>query len=72
MTDKLANRKSQAAYRQRKTQAGFVFPTLCIHKSILGDVKALIEKQHKRLLLAQLTKELAGDTTTGPGTQQPG
>ena len=72
MTDKLANRKNQAAYRLRKTQAGYVFPKLCIHKFILGEVKALIEKQHKRLLLAQLTRELAGDTTTATETQQPG
>ena len=62
MTDKLANRKNQAAYRLRKTQAGYVFPKLCIHASILGDVKALIQIQHKKLLLAQLTKELASAT----------
>jgi hypothetical protein len=68
MTDKLANRKNSAAYRQRKTQAGYVFPKLCIHASILADVKALIQIQHKKLTLAQLTKELAG--TSAPATQE--
>jgi hypothetical protein len=63
MIDKEARRNHQAAYRQRKTKAGFVFPKLCIHHSLLGEVKSLIQIQHKKLMLAQLTKELAGTTT---------
>ena len=66
MTDQATRRTHQAAYRQRKTQAGYVFPKLCIHTSILGDVKSLIQIQHKKLLLAQLTRELA--STTAPAT----
>ena len=66
MTDKTTRRKTQAAYLERKHKAGYIFPKLCIHASILGEVKALIQRHHKKLLLAQLTKELA--STTGPAT----
>ena len=59
MPDITTRRKTQAAYLERKHKAGYVFPKLCIHSSILGEVKALIQKHHKKLLLAQLTKELA-------------
>jgi len=71
MIDKTARRNHQAAYRQRKTQAGYVFPKLCIHRSILGEVKSLIALQHKKLMLAQLTKELANTTTKETTEAQP-
>ena len=70
MPDNTTRRKNQAAYLERKHKAGYVFPKLCIHASILGEVKALIKRHHKKLLLAQLTRELASSPASGISEKQ--
>ena len=60
MTDK--KRQYQRTYMDRKAKRGYVLRQLFIHKSLLDEVKQLIQRRHKNVELQALLAEIRKET----------